>query len=49
MRTSSYARFAGKQLPKGSGSVTGILSYFRTTPQLIILREQDVQLTNARF
>lgn len=49
VRTSSYARFAGKQLPKGSGSVTGILSYFRTTPQLIILREQDVQLTDARF
>jgi len=49
VRTSSYARFAGKQLPKGSGSVTGILSYFRTTPQLIVLREQDVQLTDARF
>ena len=49
VRTSSYAKFAGRVLPTGSGSVTAILTYFRDTPQLLILREQDVQLSNPRF
>ncbi|WP_455107404.1 DUF5689 domain-containing protein [Porphyromonas sp.] len=49
VRTSSYAKFAGHTLPSGSGDVTAILTYFRDTPQLLILREQDVQLTRARF
>ena len=49
VRTSSYAKFAGRTLPSGSGDVTAILTYFRDTPQLLILREQDVQFTRARF
>lgn len=49
VRTSSYAKFAGRQLPTGSGSVTAILTYFNTTPQLVLLRERDAQLTEARF
>ena len=49
VRTSSYAKFAGRTLPTGSGTITAILTYFRDTPQLLILREQDVQLTGARF
>lgn len=49
VRTSSYARFAGRTLPEGSGSFVGILSYFRDTPQLLLLRETDAQLTQPRF
>ena len=49
VRTSSYAKFAGRMLPTGSGTITAILTYFRDTPQLLILREQDVQLTGTRF
>ena len=49
VRTSSYAKFAGRTVPSGSGTITAILTYFRDTPQLLILREQDVQLTSARF
>ena len=49
VRTSSYAKFAGRTVPSGSGTITAILTYFRDTPQLLILREQDVQLTGARF
>lgn len=49
VRTSSYAKFAGKVLPAGSGSVTAILTYFRDTPQLLLLKEADVQLNEPRF
>ena len=49
VRTSSYAKFAGRTLPSGSGDVTAIRTYFRDTPQLLILREQEVQFTRARF
>lgn len=49
VRTSSYARFAGRPLPEGSGSIVGILSYFRDTPQLLLLREADAQLSQPRF
>lgn len=49
VRTSSYARFAGRQLPKGSGSITAILTYFNTTPQLLLLKERDAALNGARF
>ena len=49
VRTSSYARFAGRGLPKGSGSITAILTYFNTTPQLLLLKERDAALNGARF
>ena len=49
VRTSSYAKFAGKTLPEGSGSIVALLTYFRDTPQLLILREHDVQLSSPRF
>lgn len=49
VRTSSYAKFAGRLLPNGSGSFTGILTYFNTTPQLLLLRERDAQLEGKRF
>ena len=49
VRTSSYARFAGRGLPKGSGSITAILTYFNNTPQLLLLKERDAALNGARF
>lgn len=49
VRTSSYAKFAGAQLPTGSGSITAILTYFRDTPQLVLLRERDADLQGSRF
>lgn len=49
VRTSSYAKFAGRLLPEGSGSITAVLTYFNTTPQLVLLRERDAALTGARF
>lgn len=49
VRTSSYAKFAGRKLPQGSGSITAILSYFRDTPQLLLLRESDAKMSAARF
>ena len=49
VRTSSYARFAGRGLPKGSGSITAILTYFNNTPQLLLLKERDAALNGNRF
>lgn len=49
VRTSGYARFAETQIAQGSGSITGILTYFRETAQLTIVSIDDVQLDNARF
>lgn len=50
VRTSSYALFAGKKLPEGSGSIEALLTYFRDTPQLVISdNETDVKLTKPRF
>lgn len=50
VRTSSYALFAGKKIPQGSGSVVALLTYFRDTPQLVILDDRtDIKLTNPRF
>lgn len=49
VRTSAYARFASSKIPEGSGSVIGVLTYFLSTPQLIICRIQDVKLTYERF
>lgn len=50
VRTSSFATFAGRKLPEGSGDIIGILTYFRATPQLVIIDDtRDVQLNNPRF
>lgn len=42
VRTSSYADFAGKTLPKGNGTVVGILGLFNGTYQLTIRKAGDV-------
>lgn len=49
VRTSSYSKFAGLQLPKGSGEITALLTYFVNTPQLVIVRARDVKMNNPRF
>lgn len=40
--TSSYANFALDTLPKGNGSITGIISYYNGTWQLLIRDKKDI-------
>lgn len=56
-RNSDYADFAGKPLPKGQGSITGIMTRYiktsstgstTTTFQIIIRSEEEVLLDNER-
>ena len=55
-RNSDYADFAGQPLPKGSGSVIGIMTrYFKTdnigttiTYQIIIRSTDEVNMENER-
>ncbi len=50
VRTSSYAQFAGKKIPDGSGSVVALLTFFSNTPQLIIIDDvTDIHLSEPRF
>lgn len=42
IRTSNYANFAGKYVPSGYGSVTGILSIFNGTWQFILRDTNDL-------
>lgn len=49
VRTSAYARFANAKIPNESGSVVGVLSFFRGSPQLTICKISDVQLNKPRF
>lgn len=43
VRTSSYADFAAKQLPKGKLNITGVFTRYRTTWQILIRDERDIQ------
>ncbi|OYQ44879.1 hypothetical protein CHU92_02260 [Flavobacterium cyanobacteriorum] len=47
-RTSSFADFAPKNVPSGSGKVRGVLTKFGTTYQFIARYESDVMLTEPR-
>lgn len=47
-RTSSYADFATKIVPGGSGKVRGVLTKFGTDYQLVARSEKDVVMTGAR-
>ncbi len=49
LRTSPYAKFAGHKVAEGSGSITAILSYYKNTPQLYLLKHKDVQMNDKRF
>lgn len=49
LRTSGYAKFAGKTIATGSGSITGILTYYNGTYQLMVRDLDDVDLDDTRF
>lgn len=48
-RTSSFAAFANKAVPSGSGKIRGVLTKFGDTYQFVARYESDVQLTLPRF
>ena len=48
VRTSGYATFAGKQLPLGKGSITGIVTVFNNDYQLLIRDVDEVYLDGDR-
>lgn len=43
MRTSSYAKYAKKLLPSGSGNIVGVMTRYRTTLQLVVSTWADIQ------
>ena len=47
-RTSSYANFANKLVPHGSGTVRGILTKFGSDYQIVVRSEKDVSLEGKR-
>jgi len=48
LRTSGYARFASKPIQTKNGSITGVLTYYNGTYQLLIRDTDDVVFKNAR-
>lgn len=48
VRTSSYSNFSTSKVPGGYGTVTGILTIYSSTYQLIIRDLNDIQLNDAR-
>jgi hypothetical protein len=46
VRTSSYANFAAKSVPKGSGKMRGVLTKYGTDYQFIVRTQSDVKLSN---
>lgn len=47
VRTSGYCSFAGKNTPGYNGSITGIVSQYGTTMQLVLRNYNEVNMTNA--
>jgi hypothetical protein len=47
-RTSSYADFANKLVPSGSGKVRGVLTKFASDYQLVARSESDVMISGVR-
>src|SRR5690606_27655293 len=48
-RTSSFASFAGNNIPHESGKIKGILTKYGDTYQFMIRTPEDIQLTEERF
>ena len=48
-RTSSFAKFAGKKIPGGSGKVRGVLTKYRGDYQFLARTDRDVQLEGDRL
>ena len=49
VRTSTRAAFAGYSLPKGSGYIEGVLSYFNGKYQLVVTNDARVVMDAPRF
>lgn len=49
IRFSSFCPFTGKQVPKGSGKIRGVLTKYDTDYQFIVRYEHDIKLTEDRF
>jgi hypothetical protein len=49
MFTSNYSKFAHLELPKGNGSIEGILSFHNSKKQFIVNSLNDVKMDKARF
>lgn len=51
VRTGGHAGFAGRQLPSGSGFITGVLGYFNGNYQLVLSTDADalMSMTGERF
>jgi hypothetical protein len=49
LRNSGYAKFSKDQVPTGSGSITGVLSIYGSTYQLLIRDTLDVKFDQPRF
>ena len=48
LRTSGYARFASTKIATKNGTITGILTYYNGTYQLIMRDTNDINFTNDR-
>lgn len=48
VRTSSFADFAGNELPAGNGTITAVLSKFANEYQLLIHSYEDLDMTGER-
>ncbi len=48
-RTSSFAKFANKRVPTGSGKVRGVLTKYRGDYQFMARTEADIQMEGDRF
>ncbi|MBN2669171.1 MAG: choice-of-anchor J domain-containing protein [Bacteroidales bacterium] len=48
LRNSGYASFAGFAVPKGKGSITGVLTKYGSDYQILIRDTSDVQFTGTR-
>ena len=49
IRFSSFAPFTGKQVPKLSGKIRGVLTKYSTSYQFLVRYEHDIKLTLPRF
>ncbi len=49
LRVSSYATFAYKNRPTGSGKVRGVMTRYRDFFQFMVRTERDLDMTGARF
>lgn len=48
LRTSGFAKFQPYQTPSGNGTITGIYTIYKGTPQLVIRDTTDVKFNNVR-